>query len=266
MITLERFLAAVQENVDRIHAYESGHDGSDGKCDCIGLIIGAVKLAGGSWPGVHGSNWAARNAINGLSYIPGAANMYLGEIVFKAKEPGESGYNLPGRYDSSPDKRDYYHVGVVTSVYPLCITHCTSVEGGIKRDTTQGAWKYGGELKYVDYANDVPSDEPLYRAIVTADNGYPVKMRSQPSTNAQVIASVPLGTDVEVQDVLDGWSQIIYNGTTGYMMSKFLSPVGAEGPVGNTVTVDKATLKAARAALKMALDAIDEVLEGGAMG
>ena len=266
MITLERFLAAVQENVDRIHAYESGHDGSDGKCDCIGLIIGAVKLAGGSWPGVHGSNWAARNAMDRLNYIEAAGYCYIGEIVYKAKAPGDEGYNLPAAYKNNSDSLDYYHVGVVTSVEPLRITHCTNVAGGIKVDNTLGQWHWGGKLKYVDYAIHDVSDEPLYRAIVTADNGYPVKMRSQPSTNAQVIASVPLGTDVEVDDVLDGWSQIVYNGATGYMMSKFLSPVGTEGAIGNTVTVDKATLKAARAALKMALDAIDEVLEGGAVG
>ncbi len=35
MITLKQFLACVQENADRIHAYELGHDGSDGKSDCV---------------------------------------------------------------------------------------------------------------------------------------------------------------------------------------------------------------------------------------
>ena len=69
MIPLTTFLQCVRENAARVQAYEQGHDGSDGKCDCIGLIIGAVKLAGGSWPGTHGSNWAARNAMNTLNYI-----------------------------------------------------------------------------------------------------------------------------------------------------------------------------------------------------
>ena len=35
-------------------------DGSDGYCDCIGLVIGAVRRMGLKWTGIHGSNWAAR--------------------------------------------------------------------------------------------------------------------------------------------------------------------------------------------------------------
>lgn len=42
MIPVKQFLACVQENAARIHAYELGQDGSNGKCDCIGLIIGAL--------------------------------------------------------------------------------------------------------------------------------------------------------------------------------------------------------------------------------
>lgn len=34
MIALKQFLSAVQENADRIHAYELGHDGRDGKVNC----------------------------------------------------------------------------------------------------------------------------------------------------------------------------------------------------------------------------------------
>lgn len=40
---------------------------------------------------------------------------------------------------------DYYHVGVVTRLSPFEITHCTSVDGGIKRDTKLGKWGYAGE-------------------------------------------------------------------------------------------------------------------------
>ena len=77
MIPVERFLQCVQENADRIHGYELGHDGSDGKSDCIGLIIGALELAGFRWPGTHGSNWAARYAMQepGVLYISDA--LYL---------------------------------------------------------------------------------------------------------------------------------------------------------------------------------------------
>ena len=84
MIPLETFLRCVRENAARIHGYELGHDGSDGESDCIGLIIGALGLAGFRWPGVHGSNWAARNAMADLGYIPSALYLFLGEVVYKA--------------------------------------------------------------------------------------------------------------------------------------------------------------------------------------
>lgn len=231
MITLTEFLNCLEENVARITHYESAGDGSGGGCDCIGLIIGALRLAGFKWPGTHGSNWAARNAMDGLELIHGPEELFLGEIVFKAHEPGEKGYDaatVNGSYRASADKRDYYHVGVVTGTVPLVITHCTTVPGGIQLDNRLGAWKWGGRLKYVDYEKGVePMEEPLYRATVTAESGKTVRMRTGPSTNAWVAQEVPLGTEVEVLDVLNGWSKIrLENGKTGYMMGKFLREIG----------------------------------------
>lgn len=224
MISLNEFLSAIQENARRITHYETGGDGSGGGCDCIGLIIGALRLEGEAWRGAHGSNWAARNAVSGLNAIGSAENVFLGEIVFKAKEPGESGYDLPEAYEDSPDRRDYYHVGVVTGVSPLCVTHCTGVEGGIQRDAALGQWKWGGKLNCVSYdAEGEDSAGAMYRAIVTADNGYPVKMREGPSQKSRIMAVVPLGSRVNVlREENADWSIIAYNGMTGCMMSRFL--------------------------------------------
>lgn len=220
MIPLEQFLRCVRENAGRIHAYELGHDGSDGESDCIGLIIGALKLAGFKWPGTHGSNWAARNAMATLGYISEASELFPGEVVYKAREPGEEKYDLPSAYKSSSDQRDYYHVGVVTSVSPLVITHCTGVDGGIKRDSTQGKWRYGGKLKYVDYDSEETSmpKEPLYKAIVTSANGLPVNVRSGPSTSNEVLERLDVGTEVDIMEELGDWCEI----GQGYMMRKFL--------------------------------------------
>lgn len=259
MITLTEFLNCLEENVSRITHYESAGDGSGGGCDCIGLIIGALRLAGFKWPGTHGSNWAARNAMDGLEHIADPGKLFLGEIVFKAHEPGEKGYDLPGAYKNSPDQRDYYHVGVVTGTAPLVITHCTSVPGGIQRDNRLGAWKWGGKLKYVDYqGGDANMEEPLYRATVTAESGKTVRMRTGPSTNAWVEEEVPIGTEVEVLDVLNGWCKIrLENGKTGYMMGKFLRELGGneEPAAGDLIS---------RSALLAAYDASHEGPPGNA--
>ena len=220
-MTQSNFLNAVNQNVERIKKYELGHDGSDGKCDCIGQIIGAVRLSGLKWPWTHGSNYAARHRTNNLHYVSKASEQVLGDLVFKARNPGEEKYDLPSNYKDHPDKRDYYHVGVVTSVNPLTITHCTSVEGGIKRDNTLGAWHYTGTLNLIE-----EGDEPVvvdYKAVVTADNGKPVNLRSNPSTNASVQESVRVGTEVDVLDEYDDtWAKIKTDRNVGYMMRKFL--------------------------------------------
>lgn len=248
MIQLDTFLRCVRENAARIHAYELGHDGSDGESDCIGLIIGALALAGFRWPGVHGSNWAARNAMSTLDYIPSAAKMFLGEIVYKIREKGEKGYDLPDRYKSSGDLLDYCHVGVVTGIDPLEITHCTSRNGvgGVYVDNTMGNWRYGGMLKYVDYKGQ--EEEPMdVWATVYAENGKTVNLRKEPDKKSVIIARVPVGEEVKMLVSYDNeWDRVSYGGKTGYMMREFLRidvDELEEEPDGETVTVNRADLE-----------------------
>lgn len=267
MISLSNFLAAVQQNRARVNRYESGGDGMGGKCDCIGLIIGAVRLAGGKWPWTHGSNYTARNRIDNLRPVSSPSDVALGELVFKAREPGESSYALPDTYKNSPDQRDYYHVGVVTSVSPFCITHCTSVDGGIQQDSKLGKWRFAGLLNLLDYKGDDPMEEALFQAVVHADNGYPVKMRSQPSTNGAVIASVPLGSKVDVlETVSDTWDKIRYDGSIGYMMSKFLRTMADDPVQDGDEQISRETLVELKACLVPLLYAIEKALNGGAAG
>lgn len=263
MVSVSTFLQGVQENVARINHYELGHNGSDGGCDCIGLIIGDLALCGFKWPGVHGSNWAARNAMSTFGPINSASECFPGEIVYKAKEPGEAGYDLPSSYRNSPDKRDYYHVGVVTSVNPFCITHCTGVDGGIKRDNTLGKWRCGGKLEYVNYDTEETPMECLYKATVHANNGYPVKMRKLPSAQSSIILQVPLGATVEVTGEVDAvWAAINYQGKDGYMMRKFLRKSDSEPISGTAVAVNRANLETVKTALETALNIIDKLLVG----
>ena len=269
MISLSTFLVAVDQNRARINEYQSGGDGGGGKCDCIGLIIGAVRLSGAEWPWTHGSNYTARNKIDNLRPVYSVSDLLLGDCVFKAHEPGESGYDadtINGSYKNSPDKRDYYHVGVVTSVQPLEITHCTSVSGGIKRDNSLGKWRFAGELSLVNYdEDDIPAAEEtaLYTAIVQAQNGLPVKMRSKPSTNGSILAKADVGTKVEVLEVLDGWAKIRYGGQTGYMMTKFLQD---EPPATSEGTITREQLESIEASLAAALELVRAALNGGGVG
>ena len=150
---LSAFLAAVDAIAAERPTYRLGGKAEDGTCDCIGLVIGALTRCGVKWPGIHGSNWAARNAMAWLLPVSDASDLTVGDIVYKARRPGETGYSLPDRYAADPDRSDYYDVGVVRSVSPLRIVHCTS-PGGVVNDTKLGKWAYRGGLSLIGEAED----------------------------------------------------------------------------------------------------------------
>ena len=262
---LELFLEKVEEIAATDLVYQEGKDGSNGACDCIGLIIGAIRRAGGSWTGTHGSNYAARYEMRELLQVTDAGELCLGDVVYKARTPGQAGYALPERYKKGPDQRDYYHVGVVTATSPLEITHCTSP--GIVRDTKLGKWTYRGRLEKVDY--DGTSQEVgtmVQTATVVADSGSKVKMRSKPSASDGLYWEVPVGAEVQVAEITGGWAKVRYGDRTGYMMAAFLDMDGQEAPEeggsaesvagGGLVTVQ-------RAALQEVYDVLGSILQGG---
>ena len=263
-ITRERFLEKVEEIAAASPAYRLGGDGSDGSCDCIGLVIGAIRRAGGSWTGVHGSNYAARYEMRELLPVVDAGEMCLGDVVYKARMPGQAGYALPERYLSDPDMRDYYHVGVVTAVEPLEITHCTGP--GIVRDARLGKWTYRGRLEQVDDDGAEVVENMAQTAKVTATSGSTVKMRSKPSTSDGLYWEVPVGAVVQVAEVSGGWAKVRYGDRTGYMMAEFLDMGGQEmteaggiaeaAPGGELITVQ-------RAALQAVYEALGNLLQGG---
>lgn len=261
---LEAFIAQVETIAQASPVYRLGGDGSDGTCDCIGLVIGAIRRAGGSWTGTHGSNYAARYEMRELLPVTDAGELCLGDVVYKARAPGQAGYALPERYKNDPDQRDYYHVGVVTATIPLEITHCTGP--GIVRDTKLGKWTYRGRLEKVDYDGAEVVENMVQAATVVADSGSKVKMRSKPSASDGLYWEVPVGAEVQVAEITGGWAKVRYGDRTGYMMAAFLDMDGQEAPEeggsaesvagGGLVTVQ-------RAALQEVYDALGSILQGG---
>lgn len=244
---IEQFLKEIRNLKAKHLTYRQPGDGSDGTCDCIGLIIGAIRRMGYKWSGIHGSNWAARKEIQQLCVITGTGQLQVGDIVFKAYEKGESKWTLnkyprylPGGAYYNGDMKDYYHVGVVTSVSPLNITHMTSPT--VKVDTSLGKWRYFGKLNILLKASgsSAPSSgigEAAYYipekkdtipktgaiAVVTAKSGKYVKMRKEPSTSCRMYEEVPVGSKVTLLKPGEKWAQISYGKRNGwYMMAEFL--------------------------------------------
>ena len=208
-------------------AYELGHDGSDGKCDCIGMCRGALKRKGVSdVTNMSGTNNAARKSIQNLSKIKNENQLRIGDVVLKTRDKDDKDYPLPDRYrkghpDYYPEvgETNFTHIGTVTQINPLRITHMTSPTAKI--DTKLGKWEYFGQLPWVTC--DAPPEDPsIQKGIVFAESGKTVKMRAKPSTLCRTYWEVPVGSEVIVMEKGDSWSEIIWSGRTGYMMSKFL--------------------------------------------
>lgn len=244
--TLKAFLAKVNEIRLAKPRYRQPGDGSDGTCDCIGLIIGAIRRMGLKWTGIHGSNYTARKASVNFRKITSASDLEVGDAVLKARAPGEAKYDLPSRYKKggvyyNGDLNDYYHIGVVTNLNPLNITHMTSPT--VKIDTSLGKWSYAMRVKplvnagaYSDSGeaeqSTSPSQSPASTtqptttaktATVVAASGRTVKMRQQPSKSCRLYDNVPVGAKVKIVEYGSDWSKISYGRRTGwYMMSNFL--------------------------------------------
>lgn len=253
-ISLDQFLANLDSIASERPAYKLGGDSSGGECDCIGLIIGAIRRSGGTWSGIHGSNYAARNEMDYLLPVTDAEDLNVGEVVYKASMPGQTNYALPGRYAGDPDQRDYYHVGVVRSVDPLQIVHCTS-PGGITTDSRLGKWTYRGWLRKV--SREGGAMPTVTMATVVAESGNTVNMRKSPG--GALVDRVPVGAQVPVSGQQDGWSRISYGGKAGWMMDSYLRMDGAEQPSQTPADDDVwATINE----LRKRMDAVEEALVG----
>ena len=239
--TPAKFIAECEKIVKAKPKYVHGRS-SLSECDCIGMVKYGLHQNGVSFS-TTGTNWTFRNQVTDIRPITSAAVLRVGDVVFKVKHPGETGYDLPPKYRKggagyNGDLNDYCHIGVVKSVNPLRIIHMTSPTA--KTDTAIGKWAYAAELKpqYVNYGSsttvtepepDTPDPAPTetdggYKAKVTAPSGKWVKMRKEPSTNCRLYDEVPIGAEVTVVTNGYEWDKINYVKRKGwYMQNRFLT-------------------------------------------
>ena len=230
--TVKKYVSKCEEIVVAQPEYELGKS-SLTKCDCIGMSKYSFRENNVSFS-TSGTNYSVRNQVDGLRKITSTADLKVGYVVFKAREPGDSGYSLPEKYraggrEYNGDLRDYYHIGTVKSVSPLQIIHMTTPTA--KVDTSIGKWGYVARWKkeYISDYNDpqpapepTPTPDPEYR-YVHSGNGKPVNMRKSPSLNAALVDRVPDGDRVEwLKEDGAGWAYIQWKGKYGWMLDCYL--------------------------------------------
>lgn len=226
MITAKELIDQVLAIESEQPVYRTGGTGDNGACDCIGAVMGGMYRLGRTAYPLHSSNYFARYQTDDLRDVSAASDLTPGEVVYKAKDdPADlHARYLPGGTHCTGDTRDYYHAGMVVSVSPLTIVHCTSSGNvnGFTRDQRLGDWRWAGRVKGVAYEEEEKMNE---QAVVTVTSGTTVNLRLRPSQQSRRIAKVPAGTRVSITEQADGWAHIITpEGETGYMMTQFLKP------------------------------------------
>ena len=238
--------SAYVEKVNEIYnehpSYETGGDGSNGVCDCIGMCRGALKRAGATdIHNLRGCNNAVRN--NTITNVRDITwSLKVGDVVLKTRNKDDENMPLPDQYRQGGSQYDprfgetnFTHIGTVTRENPLEITHMTSPSA--KKDTSAKGWTLQGELPWVDSSKQPepspeptptpePEPDPMW-AKVYSKNGKHVHMRKEPSISSAVVDNVPCGADVLVLKYDPSWCYIAYtdkrNATWyGYMMTEFL--------------------------------------------
>lgn len=245
-VSLSKFLSKVEEIYQEKPAYATGGDGSNGKCDCIGLPRGALERAGAT--GVHnfrGTNNAARHgALENLRKISSIGDLRIGDVVLKTRDKDYASMPLPDQYrrggsdySEKYGETNFTHIGVVTGLGPVEITHMTSPTAKKDVGNNLGRWEWVASLPWVDYSgqgSEDPDDQQTDDgqlpageiATVWAESGGTVFMRQdwrEGSAGYKIWDRVPVGTQVKVLEIGKTWSRISAIGRTGWMMTKFLT-------------------------------------------
>ena len=248
MISMKAFAANVVELSKTITEYVWGATGENGKCDCVGLVIGALRMGGVKWTGTNGTNYTARNEMRWMNPLDDGSKLDVGMVVLKSRAPGQSGYALPDKYKQGADLNDYYHIGVVTGENPLVITHCTS-PGPIKQDSSAAAWDWYGELNLVEPGEGTPDRQEKMMYVT----GGQLALRNGPGKNYQLKVWIPDGEEVKARPYNEEWAEVTWGKHEGYSMLKYLSEAPGDEMDSVTITIDRATAENILAAFEKGL-------------
>ena len=225
MLDLNKMIDSAHECIG--WPYESPGTNDKNGIDCSGMFVKMYRDQGAKI--YHGSNTIFREYCSETGKITSAKDLQVGMAVFKCK-PWTDADKGNKWYGTEPGNLS--HIGFVTSVNPLEITHCTSPVA--KTDSTIGKWAYWGKLKDVDYGTDPspspspdpspsPEPDPRRNMYTYAENGKPINLRVNASTKAKLVDKVPVGQAVTwLKDNGAGWAYIQWGWKKGWMMSCFL--------------------------------------------
>lgn len=228
-VTAEDFARKAQEIFDshRAVVYKNGASGPS-ECDCKGYVLWVLRTLGMNVSSA-GTNTMIRTQMRSWHTIKDKSHLEKGMCVFKRRDPDgrmKAKFRPGGSaWNASVGDVDVYHVGIVASVKPLKILHCsTGKNGALIMDTAIGKWSLCGWVKWVDPSDAVkPTESRLLQ--VTAPTGQTVNLRKKTSTKAALVERVPVGSVVQVVEQANGWTKVTYKRWSGWMNNSFLKEV-----------------------------------------
>ncbi len=180
------------------------------------------------------NGWYKLNYNGGVAYI---ASDYV-TIAQTIGLVNDNGVNL--RAAASTEAR------IVAKVDYGTVLEITGVSGDFYVSSYNGETVYihnsfvdGAMLSYIGKVSaptNAVGQETLY-ALITSDNG--LNLRAEPSTEAEILVSVPSQYAVDVLETMGDWLKISYSGKVGYISAEF-----AEVKFG--VKPENAAMKAAK--------------------
>lgn len=234
----------------------------EGCVDCSGAFTYAGSVLGASFP--HGSNAIARKCIVG-QMLP-ISEARPGMAAFKARVPGEKDYALPDKYTRGADLNDYYHIGLVDNDGK----HVLNAKGtsyGFCRDelTRANGWDCVAYLTDVDYGEVIPVEQTkMARVVLPAGaTGTTVNLRKDSAKTADIVARVPVGSEVRVINDAGEWCYIGYGDKIGWMMANYIEYAGQDGESESISAEDREALEAALKQIEAATETIGSILGRG---
>ena len=264
-------LISVFQTMYREHwSYEWGKH-EQGCVDCSGAFTYVFSTFGINFP--NGSNTIARKCIVGK--MRPICQAEPGMAAFKAKQPLEEGYDLPDKYkiggkSYDGNLTDYYHIGLVDEDKNY-VLNAKGTKYGFCRDklTTDSGWDFVAYLKYVDYGHG--KDEQMselkgdWAKVVLPANakGSTVNMREKPTTTADIITRVPVGSDILVTKDQGQWCEILYDDETGWMMSNYIEYVHQEDETDSLTAEDHEQIDKALSEIQKQVELIGSIVGRG---
>jgi hypothetical protein len=224
-----------------------------GCVDCSGAFVYA--MAKYSLKIYHGSNTIWRQYLTVKGRI-GEIELVPGMAVFKWREDGE-----PAKYVND-GQDDFYHIGLYIGDGRVLEARGTKA-GFVESKVTDG-WTHAGRIKGIDYGQQSGQEggkPKMQTGTIVAGIGT-VNMRQKPDSGSKLALKNPRiteGAQVEILGEENGYTNVRYNGETGWVASQYITageaaapgeeePSTAPGPV--TLTLDRATAQALLEALQ----------------